>query len=188
MLALPRAGSQVGSFVTFQMALIDKQPLASTLTAFELAFRVVPLHMVVEAFAGKEALFAETTFEVRFRVIFLDVVAEVVPIPILLAADLAGVLLLHVAALQVYGSRCRILETGIAFWTIVRLLRVMASVDVLQEHLLQLIALLGPQTELAGVTNGQLRASGFFEVQLQLLLLVHKNLYGINGSVWWCFG
>jgi len=193
-LALPGAGARVGCLVAHEVSLADEESLAAAVATLELAVRIVPLHVVVEALAGVEALLAQRALEVRLRVVLLHVVAQIVPIAVLLAAHPAGMLLLHVAALQVHGSRSGILEAGLALRTIVRLLRIVAGVDVLQQKLLQLIALLRQQAELAGVSNGQFRRSrlpGWMWMLLGLLVDVygiHKNLYGFTGSVWLCFG
>lgn len=144
--------------------------------------------------------------------VLLNVVAQIVPVAVLLAAHAAGMLLLHVAAFQVHCARCGVLKACLALRTIVRLLRIVASVDVLQQELLQLVALLRAQTELAGIANGQLWGSRlipdwFLHLLIILLLLlllllilllllrlvdvygIHENLYGITGSVvWLCFG
>jgi len=56
--ALPGTGARVGGLVAHEMPLADEESLASAVATLELAIRIVPLHVIVEALAGVEALLA----------------------------------------------------------------------------------------------------------------------------------
>lgn len=117
--------------MTYEMSLIDEQPVTAVVTTSELALRLVPVHMVVQAFARKKSLLAHAALEVRVRVILLNVMLEIMAVSILFAANFTGIVLDHMNALHVDGTRCCVLKTFSALRAVIGLIWIVADANVL---------------------------------------------------------